>query len=264
MSEPGETFTRPRVLVIEDSTDSREMLVHLLGHEGFAATGAADGIEGFETARRLVPDLIITDLQMPRMTGVDLIRQVRDDPATSNIPVLVMTAAGSGDAREAMDAGASAFVLKPLNIDSLIVLCRALIPPQPSSIRPLVLVVDDIADTRSALRLVLEDGGYRVLEASNGQEAVIQADRETPRVILLDLLMPEVDGFAAARSLRVIDHRASIIIIAVTELDAGEVEKRAAGVSFDAVLRKPVTPAELLETTARLLRGASEEPSTER
>jgi CheY-like chemotaxis protein len=260
MPESSEHAARPRILVIEDSADSREMLVHLLGHEGFAAIGAADGVEGLDVARNLAPDLIITDLQMPRLTGVDLIRSLRDDSVLGRTPILAMTAAGSGDAREAMEAGASAFVLKPLNVDALMVLCRALIPPNPSAPRPLVLVVDDVADTRAALRSVLEEEGYRVSEASNGQDAVIQANREAPDVVLLDLVMPEVDGFAAAQVISDDESLANTALIALSELPPDAVEKRAATSLFGAVLQKPVTPRELLDAVALLVERLAKEP----
>lgn len=117
----------PRILVVEDSADSREMLMHLLSLEGFETIGAVDGLEGLEIAHRESIDLILTDLMMPRMTGADMIEALRSDPERASIPIIAMTAAGSGDAKRAMSAGATAFVLKPLDLGTLVALCHALL-----------------------------------------------------------------------------------------------------------------------------------------
>ena len=127
MTETGSRPDRPRVLVVEDSVDSRELLVHLLSLEGFDTIGAADGLEGLEAARRERPDLILTDLMMPRLTGSAMIEAIRVDEASSSTPIIAMTAAGSGDAKRAMSAGATAFVLKPLDLETVVALCRALL-----------------------------------------------------------------------------------------------------------------------------------------
>lgn len=112
------------------------MLLHLLAFEGFETEGACDGAEGVERARANVPDLILTDLMMPLMTGAELIECVRSEAFGERIPIIAMTAAGSGDAKRAMAAGATAFVLKPLEFETLVALCHALLserPPKPTA-----------------------------------------------------------------------------------------------------------------------------------
>jgi DNA-binding response OmpR family regulator len=118
---------RPRILVVEDSADSRELLEHLLSLEGFETFGACDGLEGLELAQRERPDLILTDLMMPRLTGAAMIEALRGERTSALIPIIAMTAAGSGDAKRAMTAGATAFVLKPLDLETVVALCRALL-----------------------------------------------------------------------------------------------------------------------------------------
>ena len=127
MTESGSRLGRPRILVVEDSADSRELLQHLLSLEGFETLGACDGLEGLELAKRERPDLILTDLMMPRLTGAAMIEAIRGDEPSALIPIIAMTAAGSGDAKRAMTAGATAFVLKPLDLETVVALCRALL-----------------------------------------------------------------------------------------------------------------------------------------
>jgi CheY-like chemotaxis protein len=105
---------------------------------------------------------------------------------------------------------------------------------------PAILVVDDYADTRHVVRWMLEQKGYRVIEAVNGQEALALAASERPRVILMDLAMPLLDGFEAIRSVREDANLAGVRIIAVTAYDKGEARDKAALAGCDHYLSKPI------------------------
>jgi two-component system chemotaxis response regulator CheY len=116
-----------KILVVEDTVDTRE-LVHLyLTREGFEVIIAADGGEGLYHAKSDHPALIITDINMPNLTGIDMIRQLRQEPASAETPIIALTAYGSDFAKEALDAGASATLEKPFDFEAMIAKVRALL-----------------------------------------------------------------------------------------------------------------------------------------
>jgi DNA-binding response OmpR family regulator len=106
-----------RILVIEDNRDSRDILSKLLRMSGYDVLSAADGENGYEQAISSQPDLIITDINMPRMDGIEFLRKVRGDDALAKTPILVITAFGASAAREAVEAGADAAAEKPFDFD---------------------------------------------------------------------------------------------------------------------------------------------------
>ena len=115
------------ILVVEDNADAREMLSVILAAEGFAVITAEDGQQALEVVHSESPDLIITDIQMPKLDGIQLIKRLREEFASSTLPIVVMTAFGSGITKDALDAGASHSTSKPLHVDSLLNVVRQLL-----------------------------------------------------------------------------------------------------------------------------------------
>ena len=113
-----------RILVVEDNHDTSFTLCRLLKLEGYEVEHAIDGVAGFSTATSLHPDLIVTDLQMPRMNGIEMIKRIREDFGLNGTPILVMSAYGRRTLDEAMEAGANGFIEKPLDFDSLLAKVR--------------------------------------------------------------------------------------------------------------------------------------------
>ena len=122
-----------------------------------------------------------------------------------------------------------------------------------SNARPRVLVVEDFADTRSMLRQVLELKGYRVVEAANGWEAVETARRERPRLILLDLNLPVLDGITVADILRGDEELQEVMIVAMTAYDSADSRADAADAGCNEYLAKPIDVAQLEKLLIRLL-----------
>lgn len=118
---------RGRILVVEDNADSRDLLSKLLAMSGYEVLSAPDGESGYATALKQVPDLIITDINMPRMDGLELLRKVRVEGMLTGTAVLVVTAFGGEAARVAMEAGADAATAKPFDFDGFIDTVNALI-----------------------------------------------------------------------------------------------------------------------------------------
>jgi len=109
-----------RILVVEDNTDSRDILAKLLRMCGYEVTSASDGESGYAAALHQVPDLIITDINMPVMDGIELLKKVRNEGLLAKTAVLVVTAFGGEAAREAVEAGADASAAKPFDFDGFI------------------------------------------------------------------------------------------------------------------------------------------------
>ncbi len=116
-----------KILLVEDNYDTRNLLHHYFRNAGYTAIMAADGVEGFYLATAEKPDIILTDLAMPKMTGIDMIKALRQQPKTADIPILVFTARGSANVKEAVEAGADLTFYKPFDFDALVEVVHDLI-----------------------------------------------------------------------------------------------------------------------------------------
>lgn len=130
----------PKILVVDDSDDTRDMMARLLELEAFTVVTAEDGNAGLNVAATEHPDLIITDINMPNLNGLEMIKQLRRRPGFENIPIMAITAYGNSVAKEALDAGADRAATKPVQFKSLAVeikemLLRSLMQggPEPQS-----------------------------------------------------------------------------------------------------------------------------------
>jgi CheY-like chemotaxis protein len=202
------------VLIIDDEENARDLLGRALVKEGFRVHSAANGEEGVRLARDLKPDVISLDVLMPGMDGWAVLRALKADPATADIPVVMVSMVDDKDIGYAL--GASDYVLKPFDREKLLAVLRRYKcerPPCP------VLVVEDDPATRDVIRRTLEQDGWRVSEAENGRVALNAVEQERPELILLDLMMPEMDGFEFVAALRRNDASRHIPVVVVTAKD---------------------------------------------
>ncbi|HEX6910761.1 MAG TPA: response regulator, partial [Longimicrobium sp.] len=182
---PGTSF----VLVIDDDPVQRDLMQRFLRHEGFHVLAAAGGEEGLRMARQVHPVAITLDVMMPEMDGWTVLAALKADPDLQDIPVIMLTMVD--DPTRGFALGAAEYATKPVNRGRLARLLKKYTcgtPPCP------VLVVDDDAPTRARMRALLEKDGWKVSEAANGRAALESMERERPRLVLLDLMMPEMDG----------------------------------------------------------------------
>ncbi len=117
-----------KVLVVEDHHDTSFMLCRLLKMEGYEVEHAMDGVVGYSTAASDHPDLIVTDIQMPRMNGIDMIRKIREEGDLRDVRIIVMSAYGRRMIDDAMDAGADDFVEKPIDFDKFLTAVKSNLP----------------------------------------------------------------------------------------------------------------------------------------
>ena len=116
-----------RILVIEDDEVARELMRMALEKSGYQVTTAEDGVQGYDTAIFLRPDLIVTDIRMPAADGIHVVRRVRDTPLLEETPILVITAFGDGHATFSLQQGANAFEPKPLDPQSFLATVESLL-----------------------------------------------------------------------------------------------------------------------------------------
>jgi DNA-binding response OmpR family regulator len=116
-----------KILVIEDNRDSRDILSKLLRMSGYDVISASDGEAGFDAALEQLPDLIITDINMPKMDGIEFVKRIRTREVNDHTPILVVTAFGSNVARDAVNAGADASVEKPFDFEKFLLLVKDLL-----------------------------------------------------------------------------------------------------------------------------------------
>ena len=116
-----------KILVVDDSDDTRDMMAKLLEMESFTVVTAEDGNEGLNIAASERPDLIITDINMPNLNGIEMIKELRKRPGFESVPIMAITAYGNGVAKEALEAGADRAATKPVRFNSLAVEIREML-----------------------------------------------------------------------------------------------------------------------------------------
>ncbi|MCJ2026160.1 response regulator [Methylobacterium sp. J-067] len=221
------------VLLVDDDPAARELLQRFLEREGFHVRTAADGRAGLTLARALRPRAILLDVEMPRMDGWAVLHAVRNDADLAGTPVIMTSVVAEQGLGQAL--GATDYFVKPIDWDRLKGLMEHYRPQAPNEAR--VLVVDDDADGRERLRRSLSREGWTVDEAANGRLALEHYDRSRPNLILLDLMMPEMDGFGFLRALRSRPD-GDVPVVVLTAKEITPAEKASLGAQADRVISK--------------------------
>jgi signal transduction histidine kinase/DNA-binding response OmpR family regulator/HAMP domain-containing protein len=204
----------PTVLVIDDDPTVHDLMQRFLSKEGLRVVAAASGAEGLRLAKALRPTAITLDVLMPGMDGWTVLTGLKGDAGLADIPVIMLTIVD--DKRMGYALGVADYLTKPIDWERLTAILRqypCTHPPCP------VLVVEDDAAMRDILRRVLEKAGWAVTEATNGREALERVAANRPELILLDLMMPEMDGFTFVEALRQQEAWRSIPVVVVTAKD---------------------------------------------
>jgi CheY-like chemotaxis protein len=238
------------VLVIDDDVDMLDMMQRFLQKEGFQVTTASSGVEGLRLARELHPAAITLDVLMPHIDGWKVLKTLKSEPETKDIPVVMITLLQ--DKSMGLSLGALEFMTKPINRHRLVQILKRYCPGP--SAQP-ILVVDDDPNIRGLLSRLLDQEGWRVLEAADGKEALDQVDREIPGLIFLDLMMPVMDGFTFIKELRRKANWRKIPIIVITSKDVTHEEMKLLEENVVTILQKGAyTRQELLEQVSSTIK----------
>ena len=238
------------VLVIEDDPGARDLLTRFLTKEGYQVKTAAGGEAGLRLARELHPDIITLDVMMPGLDGWAVLSALKADPGLADIPVVMLTIVDNKNLGYAL--GAADYLTKPIQRDRLLAILEKYCPPsEPAT----VLVVEDDAATREIIRHLLEKSGVQVAEAENGRVALERLAAGQPGLILLDLMMPEMDGFQFVDHVRQHEAWSVIPIVVVTAKDlTAEDRRRLNGYVTEIIQKDARGQEELLAEVSKMVK----------
>ncbi len=262
----------PKILLVEDEELIRGLMATLLTRAGFDVSIVADGEQAWNESRRNHYDLVVTDKQMPRLSGLELIGRMRH--AHMDLPVILVTGSFVDEQAPGFtELQISALIAKPFDSCDFLNAVRKVLKTSPDApdnernayknitpmpvcpragmsrvVCPQVLIADDDDLVRGSLAAVLESEGYEVVEACDGREAVNNALKHKPDLVLLDLNMPHTDGWVAFNQMDRVTPVLPVIIITARPNQYPE----AARVGVDAFMEKPLNIASLMGAVKRL------------
>jgi CheY-like chemotaxis protein len=223
----------PLVLVVDDDPAMIDLHSRNLAHEGYQVRAALSGRDALALARELHPRLITLDVMMPNMDGWSVLTALKADPLTRDIPVVMVSVVE--DKQMGFSLGAADYLSKPIDRGQL---ADILTKHAPRSTERLAMVVDDLPDNRDMLRRVLEHEGWSVVEAENGRVGLDIFASRKPALILLDLMMPVMDGFEFLLQLRSRAAGQSVPVVVVTAKDLSPVERELLRACAENVVQK--------------------------
>lgn len=239
-----------RVLVVDDDDDFRVLIRAQLSNAGYQVLDARDAASAMHIARTMRPDVITVDLLMPGLDGWDFIERLRGEQALARIPVIVVSGMPeAGESRRRPEG--VAVVTKGEGLERLL---REIGQSLGSRKGATVVVAEDDADLRGVLTAALTRNGHRVLQARDGAEALAAIEREPVDLLVLDLVMPNIDGYEVLARLKSNQKDALIPVVVVSGADRSSSELRSLRLGANVYLTKPIEAAALTEEVTRLLK----------
>jgi signal transduction histidine kinase/DNA-binding response OmpR family regulator len=237
------------VLVVDDDPTARELISDHLKADGFSVVTAAGGVEGLKLAKELRPIAITLDVMMPDIDGWSVLAALRQDAVLAEIPVIMVTIVD--EHRHGIALGAAGYLTKPIDRERL----HRVIGRYRSTARPTrILLVDDDQSQRERIRGWLDGQQWVVQEAENGREALARLQQDKQDLILLDLMMPEMDGFAVVAALQKEPVWRDIPVIVITSLDLSAADRERLNSGVQSILVKETfRPADLVDRIRRLV-----------
>ncbi|MBI4553472.1 MAG: response regulator [Candidatus Latescibacteria bacterium] len=241
--EPETWNLKPLIVAIDDDPNVITLVQEDLAEAGYRVVGAGNADEGIAQVKALHPAAVLMDILLPGKDGWEAIATLKTDPETQDIPIIVISVVENRVLASRL--GVQEYLVKPIRREVLLAALARLAGAD----RHDVLIVDDDPDVRSLLTQMLEGTAYRVRTAADGQEALTMIQSVRPDAILLDLLMPELDGFAVIERLQADPALRAIPVVVVTAKDLSERERtllrervsgvlQKAGLDRDALLRE--------------------------
>jgi CheY-like chemotaxis protein/signal transduction histidine kinase len=242
------------ILAIDDDPEVIDLLQRSLGEDGYQVVGAQSGEEGLRLARELLPVAITLDVLMPKMDGWETLKNLKSTPETTDIPVIIISIVDNLE--HGFSLGAADYVVKPVDCQLLMNKLRSLTGKR-------VLVVDDEKAVVELVSRALQESGHVVEGAYSGQEALGKLDSFQPEVIILDLIMPDMDGFQVITHLKTDPTAGKIPIIILTAKDLGPEDRQFLQTRVQKVIEKGSLPSqivlgELKEALEKLTVGGEE------
>ncbi len=201
------------VLLVDDDPLIQALVRSRLGADGMRVTTAVDGAEGLRLMRSTSPDVVILDIRMPKLDGWSVLSAMKSDPQLARIPVIILSV--EEERGRGFSLGAFEYLVKPVEPDRLVSVISSAVSPTSGE----VLVVDDDADTRDIVQRRLRAEGFDVSHVANGEDALLRMRVSPPSLLVLDLVMPGLDGFEVLSRIRAAGHEFPVVVLTGKDLD---------------------------------------------
>ncbi len=253
--ETGREHRSPRILVADDSLMQREVAIRILRREGYSVSLAENGQDAVDAARNGSFDLILMDVEMPQMDGLEAAREIRAAERGTSFHVPMIAVTSTPIRQQCLAAGMDEFVPKPLSRAALLDAVRKLLGPGSSSDSTggrKILVADDDPSVVESLRYALEASSFRVIVAEDGESALEMIRQHGPDLAILDLMMPKRSGLSVLEELRG-SCRSSVPVIVITGCDFRALRTSAGDLGDIDYIAKPFPPNHVIERVRRML-----------
>jgi GAF domain-containing protein/CheY-like chemotaxis protein len=250
-----EEAEEPLILVVDDDATVRELVERHLERAGFAVVTARCGQEGLRLVRELRPAAVTLDITMPDLDGWTVLAAIKGDPALASIPVVLMSIVDEKNRGYAL--GASDYLVKPVDRTKLIETLTSICGPAAGR----VLLVDDDDLVRRSVRQALEPLGWKVTEAEDGEVAVESLAAACPDVIILDLMMPKMDGFEFLNELRARPDWQDIPVVVITAKDLTEEDRNRLNGGVERIIQKSDRDEMLRQLTREISKQVKLQPT---
>jgi len=249
---------RKTILLVEDNELNMKLFRSLLKMDNYVVLEAPNAETGMDLAKKHRPDLILMDIQLPGLDGLTATTLLKQDKELQDIPIVALTSyAMEGDQEKAIAAGCAGYITKPIDtrsfLDTVAGFVRFTRTPSAARNKKILIVDDDPLNVKLLISMTV-GSDYDTLKAYDGEEALDVISRENPDLILLDIMMPKIDGFRVLEILKSSANTRDIPVILITALNSVEDKVRGMEAGADEFLNKPVNKPELLARIKSLLR----------
>jgi CheY-like chemotaxis protein/class 3 adenylate cyclase len=248
------TRAKKLVLLADDSSLIHRHTVPILEDLGYEVISAHDGEEAIAMAVERLPDLVITDVEMPKLDGYGVCKALKSNPSTAHVPVLICSSLGeAADLERGFNAGADDYLVKPVVPEELSTRVRTLVLGTMPASRERVLVVDDSPAQRHFVADCLARQGFEVITAEDGKVALAKAQAQRPALVVSDYEMPVMTGFELVHALRKDPELRQIPVIMLTARDSKRDMAQMRAVGATGYLVKPFTQDKCIAMVERTL-----------
>lgn len=212
-----------KILIVEDSATQAAQLEYILEKNNYKVLIAENGVKALDIIKDKQPDLVITDIIMPEMDGFELCEKIREDGKLAELPVIMLTQLSKPeDVTKGLKCGANDFIIKPYNGKSLTIHVKNIISiknyQKYIKEKVKILIVEDSLTQAESLKHLFENQGYKITIATNGDEAINLLEKESPSLIISDIIMQPIDGYELCKRIKKMDKFKDIPIILLTSL----------------------------------------------